>query len=60
MSVGRCSGELVGAEPAVRTVWTVQVVVDPPVLDEHLDLEQGVEAVHVEEFVTDSVITTWW
>jgi hypothetical protein len=41
-------------------VWTVQVVVDPPVLDEHLDLEQGVEAVHVEEFVTDSVITTWW
>ena len=52
MSVGPCSGELVGAEPAVRTMWTVQVVVDSPVLDEHPGLEQGVEAVAVEELVT--------
>ena len=52
VSVGPCSGKLVGAEPAVRTVWTVQVVVDSPVLDEHLGFEEGIEAVAVEEFIT--------
>ncbi len=56
MSVGPCSGELVGAEPAVRTVWTVHVVVDPPVLDQHLGFEQGVEAVAVEELVTEPAV----
>src|SRR5271168_4668668 len=56
VSVGPCSGELVGAEPAVRTVWTVHVVVDSPVLDEHLGLEQGIEAVAVEELVTEATV----
>jgi hypothetical protein len=51
VSVGPCSGELVGAEPAVRIVWTVQVAVDSPVLDEHLGLEEGIEAVAIEELV---------
>ena len=51
VSVGPCSGELVGAEPAVRNVWTVHVVVDSPVLDQYLGFEQGVEALAVEVLV---------
>jgi hypothetical protein len=32
-------------------VWTVHVVVDSPVFDEHLGLEEGIEAVTIEELV---------
>jgi len=37
-------------------VWTEHVVVDPPVLDQHLGFEQGVEAVTVEELVTEPAV----
>ena len=40
----------------MRTVWTVHVVVDSPVLDEHLGFEEGIEAVPVEEFVTEPAV----
>ena len=41
--VDPCPGELIWRELAVSAVWTVQVVVDPSVLDEHPGLEQAVE-----------------
>jgi hypothetical protein len=40
----------------VGSVWSVHVVVDPPVLDEHLRLEQAVEAPAVEVFVAQSSV----
>jgi len=43
--------ELDWGEPAVRAVRPVDVVVDPPVLEENLGLEQGVEALAVQELV---------
>jgi hypothetical protein len=51
VSVDPSLGELVRGEVAVGSVWSVHVVVDPPVLDEHLRLEQAVEAPAVEVFV---------
>src|SRR5271170_4679380 len=51
VSVDPVLGELAGREITVGRVWPVQVVVDPPVLDEHLGLEQGVEAPRVEQLV---------
>src|ERR1700733_3459965 len=56
VSVDPSLGELVRGEIAVGSVWSVHVVVDPPVLDEHLRLEQAVEAPAVEEFVTQSSV----
>src|ERR1700735_3900708 len=56
VSVDPSLGELVRGEIAVGSVWSVHVVVDPPVLDEHLRLEQAVEAPAVEEFVTQSPV----
>jgi hypothetical protein len=41
VSVDPILGELVGCEVAVGTVWSVHVAVDPPVLDEHLGLDQA-------------------
>jgi hypothetical protein len=43
--------ELDRAEPAVRAMRPVDVVVDAPVRQEHLGLEQGVEALAVEVLV---------
>jgi hypothetical protein len=40
----------------MRTMWTIQVVVDSPVLDEDLGFEEGIEAVPVEEFVTQATV----
>jgi hypothetical protein len=38
-------------EPAVRAVWPVDVVVDPPVLDEDLGLEETGKLPAVQELV---------
>ncbi len=46
--------ELTGSEIAMGAVGSVLVVVDPPVLDEHLGLEQAVELPAVEELVARS------
>src|ERR1017187_149167 len=43
--------ELDWGEPAMCAVGPVHVVVDPPVLEEDLGLEQGVEALAVEVLV---------
>ena len=43
--------ELDRGEPAVRAVGPVDVVVDPPVLEEDLGLEQGVEELAVQVLV---------
>jgi hypothetical protein len=48
--------ELDRGEPAVRAVRPVDVVVDPPVLEDHLGFEQGVEALAVEELVTEAPV----
>src|SRR3974390_2368688 len=56
VSVGPGSGELAGREVSVGRVWSVDVVVDAPVLDEYLGLEQGVEAPGVEQFVTQTAV----
>jgi hypothetical protein len=56
VSVGPCSGALVGAEPATSTVGTVHAVVDSPVFDEDLGFERGIEALAVDELVTESAL----
>jgi hypothetical protein len=43
--------ELDRGEPAMRAVRPVDVVVDPPVLREHLGLEERIEALSVEVLV---------
>jgi len=40
----------------VGAVGPVQVVVDAPVLDEHLGLEQGIEPLAVEEVVAKATV----
>ena len=42
VSGGPGLGELAGGEVAVGAVGSVVVVVDPPVLDEHLGFEAGI------------------
>jgi hypothetical protein len=37
-------------------MWTVQVVVDSPVLDQHLGFKQGIEAMAVEELVAQAAV----
>ena len=49
-------GELVGGEVAVGGVRSVDVVVDPPVLDDHLGFEEAVEAPAVEELVAEAAV----
>ena len=51
VSVDPDLGELGGREITVGRVWPVDVVVDPPVLDEHLGLEQAVEATGIKRLV---------
>ena len=51
VSVDPVLGELAGREITVGRVWSVQVVVDPPVLDEDLGFQQGVEALAIQELV---------
>ena len=48
---GPVVGELVGGEPLVGGVWSVDVVVDAVVFDEDLCFEERVELPAVEEFV---------
>ena len=48
--------ELDRGEPAVRAVRPVDVVVDAPVLEKYLGLEQRVEALAVEELVAESAV----
>ena len=48
--------ELDRGEPAVRAVRPVDVVVDAPVLEKHLGLKQGVEALAVEELVAEPAV----
>jgi len=43
--------ELDRGESAVRAMRPVDVVVEPPILEEDLSLEQGVEALAVQELV---------
>ena len=50
------SGELVGGEVAVGAVGSVLVVVDAPVLDEHLGFEEVVEPPAVEELVAEPAV----
>ena len=56
MSSGPGRGELARSEVTVGRVRTVHVVVDAPVLDDHLGLEQAVEAPAVEQFVTKAAV----
>src|SRR5208283_5833260 len=56
VSVDPSVGELAGCEVSVGAVWSVHVVVDPPVLYEHLRLEQAVEAPAVEQLVTHPAV----
>ena len=48
---GPLRGEVGGGEPSVGGVGSVDVVVDPPVLDEHAGFEQVVEVAAVEELI---------
>ena len=56
MSGGPGRGELGGGEVAVGAVGSVLVVVDPPVFDEHLGLEEAVELPAVEELVAEPAV----
>jgi hypothetical protein len=49
--VGPGSGVLAGGEVAVGAVGSVDVVVDPPVFDDHFGFEETVETPAVEELV---------
>ena len=49
-------GELAGGEVAVGAVGSVLVVVDAPVLDEHLGFEEVVELPAVEELVAEPAV----
>ena len=49
-------GVLGGAEPADAGVGPVGVVVDAPVLDDDLGLEEGVEQLAVEELVAEAAV----
>ena len=51
VSGGPGLGELAGGEVAVGAVGSVVVVVDAPVLDEHLGFEEAVEVPAVEQLV---------
>ena len=53
---GPLGGELGGAEVAVGGVGSVDVVVDPPVLDQHAGLEEVVEVAAVEELVAEAAV----
>ena len=48
--------ELAGREITVGRVWSVHVVVDAPVIYEHLGFEQAVEAPCVEQLVAQSSV----
>jgi len=48
--------ELDRGQPAMRAVGSVHVVVDPPVLDEDLCLEQGLELLAVQELVAQPAV----
>jgi hypothetical protein len=48
--------ELDRGEPAVCAVGPVAVVVDPPVLGEHLGLEEGIELLSVQVFVAETAV----
>ena len=56
LSVGPVLGELGGGEAAVSTMGSVGVVVNSPVLGEHLGLEQGIELPAVEVFVVEPAV----
>jgi hypothetical protein len=56
VSGGPGRGELGGGEVAVGAVGSVLVVVDPPVFDEHLGLEEAVELPAVEELVAEPAV----
>ena len=56
VSGGPGLGELAGRELAVGAVGSVHVVVDSPVLDEHLGFEQAVEAPAVEQLVSQPAV----
>lgn len=56
VSVDPSLGELTRGEVAMGSVWSILVVVDPPVFDEYLCLEQAVEAPAVEEFIPQSAV----
>ena len=56
VSVDPGLGELAGRQIAVGRVWSVHVVVDPPVLDEYLGLEQRIEAPGVEQLVSQPAV----
>ncbi len=53
---GPVGGELGWAEFAVGGVGSVDVVVDPPVLDDHPGLEEAVELPQVEQLVTEATV----
>jgi hypothetical protein len=46
--------ELAGSEVAMGAVGPVGVVVDPPVLDEHLGFEEAVEVPEVQQLVAQT------
>ena len=56
VSGGPGLGELGGGEVAVGAVGSVLVVVDAPVLDEHLGFEEVVELPAVEELVAEPAV----
>ena len=56
VSGGPGLGELAGGEVAVGAVGSVLVVVDAPVVDEHLGFEEGVELAAVEELVAQPAV----
>ena len=43
-------------EPAQAAVWALRVVLDPPVLDQHLRLEQAVELLDGQELVAQPAV----
>ena len=53
---GPGGGELSGAEITVCRVGSVDVVVDPPVLDDHSGLEQAVPLAAVEQLVAEAAV----
>jgi hypothetical protein len=53
---GPLGGELGWAELAVGGVGSVDVVVDPPVLDDHAGFEEAVELPQVEQLVAEAAV----
>ena len=53
---GPCRGELGWCQIAVGGVWSVRVVVDPPVLDQYTRFEEAVEPPQVQKFVAELTV----